>query len=231
MKQIICVIGTDGSGKTTLIGKTVEKLRETGVQATGIWFGSKGYLLTPIRMALKPIWRPRKRPNATGKPQQESMRYSTEIKSKNRVVQKYSWAIPIYVSIVWFDYKIQVAFKFLSARNSAVIIADRYIFDVAINIGLTLGWTPEDVVQFVRKRIKSFPIPQALFFLRVEPEVSLSRKNDIPDADYLILRLSYYEALAEAFNFTLLDGTLPINQNRDTLVECVHSTFLLDTKS
>jgi glycosyltransferase involved in cell wall biosynthesis len=41
----------------------------------------------------------------------------------------------------------------------------------------------------------------------------MARKDDIPDAGYLRLRLSYYDAIAAAFGFEVLDGTRPFEEN------------------
>lgn len=223
MKKLICIIGTDGSGKTTLISAVVEELSVRGFSVGGVWFGAIGYLMVPVRKVLKRFWKQKTHHNSklgvTKTPSKNTSGYGSEIKRKNAAAKKYAWAIPIYVNIAWLDYRIQVAKKFFNTRNCEIVVADRYIFDVAINIGLTVGWTPDEVVRFAQAKLRYLPLPQLRVFLRVTPEVSLSRKDDIPDIDYLRLRLSYYEAIADAFDFIHRDGTLPIEENRDWLLD------------
>lgn len=217
MQQMICVIGTDGSGKTTLSNSVAEKLEQNGIEASRVWLGSESVLMAPARYVLRLLWGKQKKSPASAPPT-EKRRSSDEVKLKNNLVGKYPWAIGLYVAMTWFDYRLQVAWKLFKHRGTQTIIADRYLFDVAVNLGLTLGWSPEQVVEFVMSRLSAMPLPQVRIFLRVSPEVSLTRKDDIPDAEYLHMRFAYYEAIAKAFGFTELDGTKPISDNTDRLL-------------
>lgn len=212
MPGLICIIGTDGSGKTTLSDSVAEALRLRGVRAERVWLGSESYLMAPVRRLLRPLWR-----RVQGGRKREGGRpdYRAEIASKSALAGRFRFAVPVYVALLWLDYRLQVALKRWRHRHSAVVIADRYLFDVAVNLGLTLGWSPERVVDFARRRLAGMELPAFRVFLRVEPEVSIARKDDIPDLDYLRLRFSHYEAIARAFGFTERDGTLPIAVNRD----------------
>jgi glycosyltransferase involved in cell wall biosynthesis/thymidylate kinase len=220
--KIICIIGTDGSGKTTLSEAVVQELKIRGVAAEKVWLGAESYLMAPVRALLKYVWKEDRRSN--GGTHAESKKdahtgYSAEIVRKNGFVSQYPWAVSIYLAILWLDYRCQVALKRWRYRKQAVIVADRYLFDVCVNIGLTLGWSPEEVVSFARRKLAHLALPQLGIFLRVPPEVSLTRKDDIPDINYLRLRFLYYEAIARAFGFIERDGTLPISENRDWLLD------------
>nr|CAD6610454.1 glycosyltransferase family 1 protein [Rhizobium sp. TCK] len=217
MQQMICVIGTDGSGKTTLSNSVAEKLEQNGIEASRVWLGSESVLMAPARYVLRRLWGKQRKSPASAPPA-EKRRSSEEVKLKNNLVERYPWAIGLYVAMTWFDYRLQVAWKLFTHRGTQTIIADRYLFDVAVNLGLTLGWSPEQVVEFVMSRLSAMPLPQVRIFLRVSPEVSLTRKDDIPDAEYLHMRFAYYEAIAKAFGFTELDGTKPISDNTDRLL-------------
>ena len=46
----------------------------------------------------------------------------------------------------------------------------------------------------------------------------MARKDDIPDAGYLALRLAYYDAVARAFGFEVYDGSRPIEENLQQLL-------------
>ncbi len=221
MQELICIIGTDGSGKTTLSDAVVDDLNAGGTLSRRVWLGAESYLMAPVRSLLKLAWRGRRSDSQKGIREQSSgsrrKNYAKEIGRKNDLAKKYPWATAFYLALVWTDYRIQIAIKRWRHRDCAVIVADRYLFDVAVNVGLTLGWTPEEVVRFTRSRLGKLPLPQYRVFLRVEPEVSLTRKDDIHDVDYLRLRLSYYDAIARAFGFVERDGTLPIAANCEWL--------------
>jgi glycosyltransferase involved in cell wall biosynthesis/thymidylate kinase len=221
MTKLVCIIGTDGSGKTTLADALVERMNANGQKAVRVWLGSESYVMAPVRAALKLVWarRPGKGKNAGPKPGLASQRvdYAEEIARKNTLAARHPWAVHVYQALIWFDYWVQLRIQRYKLRHSGMIVADRYVFDVAVNLGLTLGWTPEQVVRYTRTRIARVPLPEVRVFLRVEAEVSMARKDDVFDIDYLRMRQRYYDAVAQAFGFTVRDGTLPIAENADWL--------------
>jgi glycosyltransferase involved in cell wall biosynthesis/thymidylate kinase len=217
MKRIVAVIGTDGSGKTTLSDHVTELMGST-CSVERVWLGAESRLMMPARALLKLVWkRGRGMASRSAAPDQSMADYRSEIARKNQLATRHPWATWAYITLVMTDYRLQVAAKLRRYRKLDVIVADRCLFDVAVNLGLALGWSPQDVVAFCQRQLAWFPTPQVRVFLRVEPEVSLSRKTDIPDIDYLRLRLAYYDAIAGAFGFMVLDGTEPIADNAKIL--------------
>lgn len=218
-QRMVCIIGTDGSGKTTLANAVVAGLDARGIDARQVWLGAESYLMKPVRGLLKLAWARRggKAKADAPRPGVGSQRvdYAAEIARKNALAARFGWAVRLYLALVWVDYRMQLALKRWKTRRADIVVADRYLFDVAVNLGLTLGWSPDQVVRFARSRLAKLALPQVRVFLRVEPEVSLQRKDDILDIDYLRLRFTYYEAIAQAFGFVQRDGTLPIEINRD----------------
>ncbi len=221
MRQLICIIGTDGSGKTSLSDEAARRMNDGGQNVAHVWLGAESYLMAPARKLLKVVWKRRSKKLATSGDTSKAQKtdYQVELESKNALAQRYRWGIRFYLILASVDYQLQLWLKLLCNRSRDTIIADRYVFDVAVNIGLTLGWSPEQVIQFVQRQLRRLPLPGVRLFLRVEPEVSASRKDDIPSIEYLRLRLVYYEALARAFGFIQRDGTLPISQNADWLIQ------------
>ena len=178
--RLITIIGTDGSGKTSLSDLFAESLVQEGIAAERVWLGAESQIMRPVRAVLRRSWtnsRPARASQEAGVP--SSGGYTAEISRKHQVVQRHPGLTAGYVAVAWGDYRLQTAAKFWRARHLDVVIADRYLFDVAVNIGLTLGWTPDDVVRFCQHRLAEMPLPQARFFLRVTPEVSMARKDDI----------------------------------------------------
>lgn len=229
MKQtLVCIIGTDGSGKTTLADAAVSKLVASGHDARRAWMGAESLLMKPARGLLKLFWAApsggaRKKSGAVSGVASQRVNYAEEISRKNEFARRHPWAVRPYLFLVWADYIIQIAFKRWTHRKADVLVADRYLFDVAVNTALALGWSPDDAVNFVRRRLTRIRLPQVRIFLRVEPEVSVQRKDDIWDIDYLRLRLTYYDAIAEAFGFEIRDGSLPIDSSCEWLVAQIRS--------
>jgi len=221
MQKLVCVIGADGSGKTTLCRAAKKELNTRGFSSTVVWLGAESFLMKPMRYLLRFIWINKKKDFSESSCNGEGSKrvnYAREIHRKNNLAVKFGWATRLYLALVWCDYKLQVTIKRWNCREASIIFADRYLFDVAVNIGLTLGWPPGRVISFIQGRISKMQLPELRVFLRVDPHVSLQRKDDILDVDYLKLRFTYYEAIAKAFGFVERDGTLPIETNRDWLL-------------
>ncbi|MDO3400738.1 glycosyltransferase [Mycolicibacterium neoaurum] len=215
MHNIVTIIGTDGSGKTTLSNAVVDGLRAQGLDAAREWLGAESFIAAPVRKLLKMRWRKL----SPGNTQTADSGSNFEVAQKQAMVAKFRWAKRLYLTLILTDYRLQLAVKLRRNRHRDVLVADRYAFDVLVNLALTYGLTPAETVHFVQRQITKLQLPQVRVFLRVEPEVSMQRKDDIPDIDYLRLRFAHYEAVAEAFGFVVLDGSLPIEHNAKWLIQ------------
>lgn len=220
MPRIVTIVGTDGSGKTTMSSALVDLLREQGVDAAREWLGAESYITAPVRKLLRSRWR--------RLPTSESSQQTTrEVAQKQAMVARHAWAKRLYLAVVLLDYRLQLAFKMQRNRGRDLLVADRYLFDVIVNLALTYGLSIQETVELAQRQIAKLPLPLVRIFLRVEPEVSMQRKDDIPDIEYLRLRFDYYEAIAASFGFVVLDGTLPVADNAKWLLEHVITSLEL----
>ena len=169
MRRIVAIMGTDGSGKTTLSSALVDLLQEEGIDATREWLAAESYMMAPVRGLLRWRWRRVTAPEQTT----VSASSSREVAQKHAVVARHRWAKRLYLGALLVDYRLQLAFKFFRSRTREILVADRYLFDVVVNLGLTLGLTPEETVEFTQRQVARIPLPQVRVFLRVEPEVSM----------------------------------------------------------
>ncbi len=209
MRQVMTIVGTDGSGKTTIATELVVRLRAGGIDATREWLGAESYLMAPIRRMLQLFWRRRDRKSQPG----SAGGYRQEILGKNALAAKHGWASKIYLGLAMADYRMQLSGKLLRNRRRDLVVADRYVFDVVVNLALALGWPVGQAIEYAQKCLWKFPSPVLGVLVSVSPEVSMSRKNDIPDIEYVRQRTSYYEAIAHAFGFTVIDGTRPVDES------------------
>lgn len=217
MRQVMTIVGTDGSGKTTVATELVSRLRAQGVDATREWLGAESYLMAPVRLGLRLFWQRRSRES---QPEQGSD-YRDEVSGKNALAARHGWASKIYVRLVMADYWLQLRVKLHRNRRRDLVVADRYLFDVVVNLALALGWSVAQAIQYTQTQLWRFPMPILGVLVRVSPEVSMSRKDDIPDIEYVRLRASYYEAIALAFGFSVIDGTRPVGESAAILQRMV----------
>lgn len=206
---LISFIGTDGSGKTTTSALLADKLMPLGAEM--VWCGAESYLMRPIRSVLK-FFRYHQ-----ASADSNSTTYRSEISEKNSLAKRWKPLQRLYISLVMLDYNIQYRVRMFKYRHANFLILDRYFYDVAVNLAITLGWSPNALVAFISKNHHRYRLPDIRAFVYVSPEISMSRKDDIPDVDYVKLRLNYYHAIAKQYGYKQYDGCGDINKNVESL--------------
>lgn len=180
-RKIICFLGLDGSGKTTLSRFLSEELRRKGFSVSHVWWLECENSL--LRRMLRKL---------------EGERPSNLESAEIPVVARGnapSLSIPIqtlYPFLVLLDY---LRFGLSRTRGriprlkNSILILDRYHYDTT--------WALADEFDFsdrMRRRVMSLfndflPKPDLLFIIEVPPEVSYARKKEeyssIQDATYM----------------------------------------------
>lgn len=193
---IVCFTGTDGSGKTTIARLYEEELKRSGISCEYLWSGWRAFespLFKPVALLSKRLSR----------------------KKKDAITSLTDPPVPVKYNrylfpFAWLDYLLSTYPRIWTARRkNDVVIVDRYIYDIVV------GFSKSDprVDDGIRRRLKyffMFPAPDVLFYIDVPPEVSFSRKNDIPSIEYLNSLKEGYKALLKIYKGAItIDGTKP----------------------
>jgi thymidylate kinase len=196
--KLICFIGTDGSGKSTVARRMQERLNKSNRKCRNIW---AAYDLRFFRVIIKTAKRLLMKNDSPYK------NYS-EYKQEMQKASKNSLFLTIYKLLVFSEYWAQVFFKVrLPLLLGYVILCDRYVYDVVINISSNLDLNEERFSAMLKKWLKFFPAPDLIILVSVPPEVSVSRKDDIPDIEYVRRRFQYYHTTARYLPVHIVDGT------------------------
>lgn len=210
-KIYINLIGTDGSGKTSISERLTLKL---GSECQMIWCGSESFLMKPIRFFLGLIAK-------SNKENKINKNYQKDIKRKRKIANRSPLLSAIYIWLILLDYGFQYKWKLFKIRKSKFIILDRYFFDVAVNLAIRLGWTNDELIVFLEKKIHKFHLPELRVWVKVSPETSMERKDDIPDISYIQIRMNFYQSIADRFGFIVIDGEESIDENADLLFNLI----------
>lgn len=208
MKKIyINLIGTDGSGKTTISESLANSLED---KCQVIWCGAESIIMWPLRLVLNFL--------ASFKSEHSSNKnYVTDIDKKKKIASRSTLLTQIYIKLILLDYTLQYKWKMWKTRKSQYVVLDRYFFDVAVNLAIRLGWKSDELIVFIEKNLHRFHLPEIRAWVKVPPEVSMSRKDDVPDIAYLQLRIDYYKSISDRFGFIELDGEKDITENVEML--------------
>jgi dTMP kinase len=214
--KITYLIGTDGSGKTTLAHEVVRSLQEKNQKAAYVYCQHQHILLLPLRLLVRNTYL---RSVNSKKNYTEYSEKKSNISQKNRFL---SWA---YVSVWLLDYWIATILRILPHLfRSQLLVIDRYYLDIVVNISQVMGFTNHEMFAFAQRVKKIFPAPDWIFFIDVPEEIAFSRKNDIDSIEYIRERRSRYDALSASLNFHVIDGTQTIEKERSLLIDCLELT-------
>lgn len=205
--KLVCLIGIDGTGKTTLARNTVAALRAQGVRSSYL-YGRTVPLVSRLLMAVgratllrrHDLW-------------QDYRAYAAD---KKRVSRHRALAWP-YAASIWLDYLVQVWAKLLLRLPSGgIVVLDRYVYDTVISdLAVHLDYSPDQAMQAVERGLVLLPKPALTILLDLPEEVAFARKNDMPHVDYLRERRSRYLELQARPEVELLEA----DRSRQELLE------------
>jgi thymidylate kinase len=211
--EIIYIAGIDGSGKTTLAKNLETTLQKKDSRARYFYARHFPILMKPLKTLARGMLLART---------SEFGNYDGYISKKKSQSRKHRWLARVYAFVWLFDYSLITYLRFLPhviARRT--LILDRYFFDVAINISITLDMSEDEFLRFVDASARFYPSPDAVFFLDLPAEVAFRRKNDIQSVQYLEERRERYLSLAKKHHWITVDACASPEQ-----VETVVSSHL-----
>jgi thymidylate kinase len=191
---LICIVGIDGSGKTTLSNKVTDLLTQRNVRNKQIYLGWRNFNSAPFKMIATLI----KKGSGGSFNAADNHRVTTQ-KIKHAGFFKFA---------VMVDYCLTtISRMFIPLLTRTTVVCDRYFFDVLINTGVDLGESEQRICRSIYRWGHVFPKPALLILLDVPVEVAYERKDDIPAVDYLTEHRKIFLSLATKFGMIVLDGT------------------------
>lgn len=213
-QMLVTIIGVDGSGKTTASEAVVKALGSD--RAARAWLGAESLLMAPLRWGLGLLRR-----GTIQRRDRPGDGYRTEVSQKHIMARRFARFEPLYVWLIMLDYRLQYLWKRWRARHVEILVTDRYFYDVAVNLALTLDWSEDRLVAFLQANMGRFTLPQVRCLVEVTPATVMQRKDDVPDESYIELRIRYYKAIADAFGLVLIDGESPPETVRARIYDLV----------
>ena len=196
---LVCVTGLDGAGKSTLTDNVAKQLRSQGydaVQAYGRYLPRLTYPVIAIG--------------------QRTVFADSDIEDDYESHQSEKEALFVddrlaraYESLIMADYTPQFVWRVLrQLYTHEIVVCDRYVYDTLLSdLAGDVLETPQEAIDRYETYAGLFPDPDYQFYVRIPPEVSMERKDDVPSIEYLEDRLAFYDRFADAYGLSKLDGT------------------------
>lgn len=185
--MIIYFTGIDGAGKSTVINALKTKLNEDVVI---IWARYESRIMSRIFSPIK------KRKVSSVNYNDMNAKDYTDWKSMKQNIIK----VPLVKYILYYlqclDYILQLRTTVdKEIKQKKNVILDRYVLDFIVDQSCNYGDISK--VWFTKRLLKRIDKVDYTFFLNVDIETSLKRKNDIPSRQYLKDRIKYYQSYSE----------------------------------
>lgn len=204
---LICIIGIDGAGKTTLAKSIMVELTKKGIPVEYRWGKFESYLLRFFILVKNKLL-------VREKDWRENYEKSLEIKKnllRNNFVSR------LYEYFVLINYTFQVISKItIPLKLGKNVICDRYVYDTIVDMVIDLGYSDEKVKRRLSQLFILLPSPDIFFFIDVPEEVAFRRKDDIPSLEFLKIKKEVYLKIlkflkARGAMVCVINGTNPIH--------------------
>lgn len=205
MEPIIFLSGIDGSGKTTLAKSLVEALENKGLEVDYVWYRWTAFFSYPLLALCRALGYTKRQ------------QYLVVREYHRNVAIATLWAI-----LYPLDYILCSLAKIRIMRKAnSVIVFDRFIPDMIADV---ISQTRINILKkFVGRIILSHLKNESFWgiILDVNEEVALSRKNDIPNRNYVEFKRPIYRRLAHMMGWRILNGCDSVDENVGNILEII----------
>jgi thymidylate kinase len=203
---LICFVGIDGSGKTTLAKRISKELNQENFNTIYL-YGRIVPIISRFFMYLGRALVLRRKKNDIFNDYQGYSKQKKKVFSNEFFSNAFKW-------IILFDHILQINFKIKTRLlMGKTVICDRYIYDTVItDIAANINLEAAESTNLIKKTFHYIPEPDYLFYINIPEKIAYERKDDVPHLDYLIERKKLYDALEQSFEIIELDGTNTVDE-------------------
>jgi len=209
--KLICLSGVDGAGKTTVAKELVKDFNESGKYCRYRYGRYEPFLLLPVMYIGKKIFFPHT---------DREKNYSGYATTKTQATRKHRFLSQLYQLLLFGEYYLQLVYRlsFPLVFRNGIVVCDRYVLDTIVtDLAVDFQYSFDDVKALYEKLQKIMFRPDIAILIDIPEEIAFSRKDDIPAIDYLKERRSLYRASGSEFGFTIVDGSVPFELQKNNL--------------
>jgi thymidylate kinase len=195
---VICLIGIDGSGKTTHARKIISHLQKSGEKCRYLWFGTPYFLSYPFMVICRIL-------GLT-----ETHRLPNEMTCSEH---QYYRNKPVALIWPWVQFLDLALFVFLQVYVSLLfeytVVCDRFVYDILVEIMADVNDNKLHHKLIGRLILRLKPRSAVVFLMDVDEMTAFRRRYDVPNLRYLTRRRNDFRLIAEHQNIPIINANQP----------------------
>ncbi|MGI6078832.1 MAG: hypothetical protein ACOYCB_11880 [Fastidiosipilaceae bacterium] len=198
--KLICIIGPDGTGKTTQANLLVEYLRQQGVDCEYKWLRFHHFFSLPVLAVARLIGLSRVETLESGK----KIGYHEFHKSKF-ISTIYPYALLID-TFVFTTLKVTIPMKYFGKT----IVCDRFVYDTLVDLMISTKNSGLLNSNITKSYITIIPKNCLVMALSGDEKTLRDRREDIKYDKVLPQKIHYYDLICDVFDIPMIDASHPI---------------------
>jgi thymidylate kinase len=144
-----------------------------------------------------------------------------------RTFSRTGWRLVLWAIVASADYAAWLQYVRWRLWRGDVVIADRYLCDFEVELGIRLRTEPHLAALLLRFLRSLAPTPQRAYLLQIDPALSRKRttESDAGDLDPAAMQRRY-EALIQRYGLRVCDATRPLDDLEADLVHDALTPYL-----
>jgi thymidylate kinase len=198
--KVLCLIGGDGTGKSTHAKRIVNDLGKKGKKSIYVWFGQPYIFSYPVMFIF----------NRLGFTKNHKL-------ANNIVCNEHQYFKSKAISFIWpWIQLLDLAILTLSkvdfpAGNGKNVVCDRFVYDTLVELMVD---TNDGALykKTVGKLIISLKPKNAMVVrLDIDSALAFSRRDDVPNLHFLKVRRQYYDVISKSLSVKTVDAARPFD--------------------
>ena len=207
--MLIALSGVDGSGKSTQACALRDALAAGHVRSRIVWTRIGDTPLLHLLHAAR-------------------TRYAQSARTiTRRTFRRTGWRLVLWAIVASADYAAWLQYVRWRLWRGDVVIADRYLCDFEVELGMRLRNEPHLAALLLRVLRSLAPTPQRAYLLQIDPALSRNRttESDGGDLDPAAMQRRY-DALIRRYGLRACDASQPLHDLATELVQDALTTYV-----
>jgi len=209
--KLICIIGPDGTGKTTQANLLVEHLRKQGIDCEYKWLRFHHLFSLPVLAVARLM----------GLSRVETLKSGRKIGYHDFHKSKFISMIYPYVlfvdTLVFMTLKVTIPMRIFDKT----IVCDRFIYDTIVDLVISTGHNLLSGSEITKLYLSLIPHNCQIFMLSGEVATLRTRRDDIKFDKALQKRIAIYNIISRKYSISTLNSGLPIDRIQNTIQKSV----------